>query len=504
MIPPEPGARIHLIGVAGTAMGALAGLLQESGYRVTGSDAAIYPPVSTLLEQLRVPVAAGFRASNLEPAPDLVVIGNALSRGNEEVEAVLDSKLPYASLPEVLRELFLRGRESIVVAGTHGKTTVTSILAWIFHAAGLEPGFLVGGLPLNFPQSFCRGSGRCFILEGDEYDTAFFDKGPKFLHYRPDAAVITSVEFDHADIYRDLDAVETAFRRLVNLVPRRGFIAAYAESATVCRCIERAFCRVETFGLNQGDWQACDIRTVGPSRAQRQADSREPSTEFTVSLRGRSLGVLRASLFGRHNVLNLLAAVAMASRYGIPWDGIAEAVENFRGVRRRMEVVGESAGVTVVDDFAHHPTAIRETLHAARARFPGRRTWAVLEPRSNTLVRKVFENELAEVLSLADQVILADIHRKGRLAAAERLDPETVAATLRSQGIPARFRADADAIVEVLALELHAGDVVVVMSNGGFGGIHGKLLAALSSRSLQRGVAVASLPQSTAAMRREQ
>ncbi len=505
MIPPDPGARIHLIGVAGTAMGALAGLLQESGYRVTGSDAEIYPPVSTLLEQLRVPVATGFRASNLEPAPDLVVIGNALSRGNEEVEAVLDSKLPYASLPEVLRELFLRGRESVVVAGTHGKTTVTSILAWIFHAAGLEPGFLIGGLPRNFPQSFCRGSGRFFILEGDEYDTAFFDKGPKFLHYRPDAAVLTSVEFDHADIYRDLDAVETAFRRFVNLVPQRGFLAACAESETVRRCIERAFCQVQTFGLNQGDWQARDIRTVDPSPAQRQAvSSREPVTEFTVTLRGKPVGTLRTSLFGRHNVLNLLAAVAMASRHGIPWNRIAEAVGKFRGVRRRMEVVGESAGVAVVDDFAHHPTAIRETLRAVRVRFPGRRIWAILEPRSNTLVRKVFENELAVVLSLADEVILADVHRKERLAEAERLDPERVTTTLRSQGIPAQFHADANAIVEVLALELYAGDVVVVMSNGGFGGIHGKLLAALSSRGLKRHTDLASLPRSRVAMRREQ
>jgi UDP-N-acetylmuramate: L-alanyl-gamma-D-glutamyl-meso-diaminopimelate ligase len=492
MIPPNPGARIHLIGVAGTAMGALAGLLQEAGYRVTGSDTEIYPPVSTLLEQLRVPVSSGFRASNLEPAPDLVVIGNALSRGNEEVEEVLDSKLPYASLPEVLRELFLRGRESIVVAGTHGKTTVTSILSWMFHSAGLDPGFLIGGLPLNFPRSFCRGSGRFFILEGDEYDTAFFDKGPKFLHYRPDAAVLTSVEFDHADIYRDLDAVETAFRRLVNLVPRRGFIAAYAEAETVRRCLERAFCQVETFGLKQGDWQARDIRCVsnpsGLSRAESRGDregadtSQESITEFTVAYRGMELGSLRAKLFGDHNVLNLLAAVAIASRYEIPWKTIAEAAGTFQGVRRRMEVVGEAAGIAIVDDFAHHPTAIRETLRAARARFSGRRIWAILEPRSNTLVRKVFENELAEVLALADQVVLADVHRKGRLAETERLDPEKLVASLRANGVPARFYADAAAIVEALAPELRPGDVAVIMSNGGFGGIHGILLAALQSR----------------------
>lgn len=492
MIPPKPGARIHLIGIGGTAMGALAGLLQEAGYGVTGSDGEIYPPVSTLLEQLSIAAFRGYRASNLEPPPNLVVIGNALSRGNEEVEAVLDSKLPYASLPEVLRELFLRGRETIVVAGTHGKTSVTSILSWIFHSAGLAPGFLIGGAPLNFPQSFCRGTGRHFILEGDEYDTAFFDKGPKFLHYRPDSVVLTSVEFDHADIYRDLEAVQTAFRRLVNLVPRRGYIAAYAEAETVRQCLERAFCPVETFGLKQGDWQARDIHCVfHQSRARKRADPSqspdrqggdtcpEEATEFVVTYRGKPLGSLRAQLFGEHNVLNLLSAVAMASHYGISWDQIAAAVETFRGVRRRLEVVGEAGGVTVVDDFAHHPTAIRETLRAARARFPGRRIWAVLEPRSNTLVRKVFEKELTEVLALADRVVLADVYRKETIAERERLAPAKIVESLRARGVPAELYADAGAIVAAIGPELQPHDVAVIMSNGGFGGIHGKLVAAL-------------------------
>jgi UDP-N-acetylmuramate: L-alanyl-gamma-D-glutamyl-meso-diaminopimelate ligase len=489
MIPPKPGARIHLIGVAGTAMGALAGLLQESGYRVTGSDAEIYPPVSTLLEQLGISVFSPYRAGNLDPVPDLVVIGNALSRGNEEVEAVLDAKLPYASLPEVLRELFLHDRETLVVAGTHGKTTVTSILSWIFHSAGLEPGFLIGGVPLNFPQSFSRGSGRFFILEGDEYDTAFFDKGPKFLHYRPDSAVLTSVEFDHADIYRDLDAVETAFSRLVNLVPRRGYIAAYAESDSARRCLERALCQVETFGLSQGDWQARDLQT-GQSRPLDQIRDRDQSdrateavTEFTVLHRGKPLGSLCAHLFGEHNALNILAAAAMATHYGVPWDRIRAAVDSFRGVRRRMEVVGEAAGIVVVDDFAHHPTAIRETLRAARGRFPGRRLWAVLEPRSNTLVRKVFEEELSDVLALADRVVLADVHRKERLALEDRLDPQVLIRTLKSRGVPAEFHPGPGEIVDAIAPELHSGDVAVIMSNGGFGGIHRKLLAALAGRA---------------------
>jgi UDP-N-acetylmuramate: L-alanyl-gamma-D-glutamyl-meso-diaminopimelate ligase len=459
-------------------------------------------------------VFRGYRASSLEPSPDLVVIGNALSRGNEEIEAVLDSRLPYASLPEVLRELFLRDRETIVVAGTHGKTSVTSILSWIFHSAGLAPGFLIGGAPLNFPQSFRRGTGRHFLLEGDEYDTAFFDKGPKFLHYRPDSVVLTSVEFDHADIYRDLDAVQTAFRRLVNLVPRRGFIAAYAEAETVRQCLEQAFCTVESFGLRQGDWQAREIRCVlNPNRAVQSPDRKgggmnpsrdregavadpnrpalrdeqagtreEPVTEFLVTYRGNSLGSLRAQLFGEHNVLNILAAVAMASHYGLSWEQIAAAVETFQGVRRRLEVVGEAGGVTVVDDFAHHPTAIRETLRAARLRFPDRRIWAVLEPRSNTLVRKVFESELAEVLALADRVVLADVYRKSAIPAADRLAPASIVESLRARGVPAELHASADAIVGAILPDLRPGDVAVIMSNGGFGGIHGKLLAALPIR----------------------
>jgi UDP-N-acetylmuramate: L-alanyl-gamma-D-glutamyl-meso-diaminopimelate ligase len=483
MIPPNPGARIHLTGVGGTAMSALAGLLHESGYRVTGSDGDVYPPVSTLLEQLGIPVFRGYRASNLVPPPDLVVIGNALSRGNEEIEAALDAKLPYASLPEVLRELFLRGRETIVVAGTHGKTSVTSILSWIFDSAGLAPGFLIGGAPLNFPRSFRAGSGRHFLLEGDEYDTAFFDKGPKFLHYRPDAVVLTSVEFDHADIYRDLDAVQTAFRRLVNLVPRRGYIAAHAEAETVRQCLERAFCAVETFGLQQGDWQARDIRCSLNQRSDRKGGDTcpEEATEFAVIHRGQPLGSLRAQLFGEHNVLNILAAVAMASHYGISWEQTAAAVETFRGVRRRLEVVGESSGVTVVDDFAHHPTAIRETLRAARLRFPARRIWAVLEPRSNTLVRKVFESELSEVLALADRVVLSDVYRKSAIPEADRLAPAKIVGSLRQRAVPAELHADADAIVAAIVPELRAGDVAVIMSNGGFGGIHGKLLTALNT-----------------------
>ena len=473
------GARIHLVGVAGTAMGSLAGLLQSAGYLVTGSDTEIYPPISTLLAELKIPVREGYQASNLDPAPelpapDLVVIGNALSRGNAEVEAVLDRKLPYASLPETLRELFLEGRERVVVAGTHGKTTVTSLLSWIFHDAGLHPGFLIGGVPCNFPQSFAIGSGPHFLLEGDEYDTAFFDKGPKFLHYRPDSVILTSIEFDHADIYKDLEAVETAFQRLVNLIPRRGCLLAAAESDTVRRCAARALCAVETYGFTASDWQARDI------------SSTEQATSFRVLRRGESLGAITMQQFGRHNVANALAAAAMASRYGIGWEAIRHALASFRGVRRRMEVLGEVEGVVVVDDFAHHPTAIRETLRAARERFPGRRLWAVLEPRSNTLRRNVFQQELADALATADRVILADVYRPDKIAPAERLNPAMVRDELHRRGTAAEFAAGADQIVESLSGQWRAGDVVVVMSNGGFGGLHRKLLDALGRQSLAK------------------
>ena len=500
MIPLQPGAHIHLSGIGGTAMSALAGLLQEEGYCVTGSDTEIYPPVSTLLADLGIPVFKGYKASNLvrtphdadprrssehltslhaalsedsvELSPDLVVIGNALSRGNEEVETVLDRKLAYASMPEALRELFLRGRETIVVAGTHGKTTVTSLLAWIFQSAGQDPGFLIGGVPSNFSRSFRKGAGQHFILEGDEYDTAFFDKGPKFLHYRPDSVILTSVEYDHADIYSDLNAVLTAFRRLVNLVPRRGCIVAWAESETVRQCLEHSYCAVETFGLEEGDWRASGIACSGDG------------TTFSVDYHGKLMGRLQTSLCGEHNVMNVLAAVAMSWRYGISWDAMERAVESFRGVRRRMEVVGEEGGVVVIDDFAHHPTAIRETLRAGRARFPSRRLWALLEPRSHTLRRNVLEAQLVEALALADGVVVADVYHKEKIPEPERLKLEQVLEGLLHRGILAEVGGSADQIVEAILPRLQSGDVVIIMSNGAFGGIHQKLLQALAGRPI--------------------
>lgn len=465
---------IHLIGIGGAAMASLAGMLKERGFQVTGSDAGVFPPASTLLQSLGIPWREGFSEENLVPPPDLAVIGNALSRGNPEVEAVLDRKIPYRSLPEVLKEFFLPGRASIVVAGTHGKTTTTAMLAWIFHVAGRRPDFLVGGLAENFGKGYGLGGGEEFILEGDEYDSAFFDKGPKFLHYRPDLLIITSLEFDHADIYADLAAIELQFRRLVNLVPRRGCIVAWGESLAVGACVAKAFCPVETYGLSvECDWIAGDVEVV------------EGETHFRIARRGGEEARVRSPLAGRHNILNALAAIAIARRSGISRASIEEALATFQGVRRRLEFKGQAAGVIVVDDFAHHPTAIATTIDAARSRWPGRRLWAAFEPRSNTMRRKVFESELAGALTFADGVMLGPVNRPQLLADSERLSPERVAESLRRAGKLAAACSSAGEVVERLAADARPGDIVLVMSNGSFDGLCEKLLERLRAREMQ-------------------
>lgn len=463
---------IYLLGIGGSAMAPLAGMLKERGYHVTGADAHVYPPASTLLESLGIPWHQGFSEEHLSPCPDLVVIGNALSRGNEEVEAVLDRKIPYRSLPEVLKEFFLPGHESIVVAGTHGKTTTTSMLAWLFDSAGRRPNFLIGGVAENFGQSYGLAGGKEFILEGDEYDSAFFDKGPKFLHYRPDQLILTSLEFDHADIYPDLASIELQFRRLVNLVPRRGRIVAWGDDPRVAACVQNAFCPVETYGLLPFcDWCAGDLETIGDC------------TRFRIIHRGEEICSIALPLAGRFNVLNALAAAALAFRNEIPRDTIERAFATFRSVRRRMDVRGEAGGVTIVDDFAHHPTAIRETILAARQRWPGRRLWAVLEPRSNTMRRKVFEGVLPIALGDADAVVIGPVNRPYLLSDADRLSPEIIVAALQATGKMAHAFASAREIADFLCSEIRAGDVVLVMSNGDFDGLCNLLLERFASRT---------------------
>jgi UDP-N-acetylmuramate: L-alanyl-gamma-D-glutamyl-meso-diaminopimelate ligase len=467
---------IHLCGICGTAMASLAGLLQLQGHRITGSDKAAYPPMSDLLHSLGIPILEPYAESNLTPAPHLVVIGNALSRGNPEVERVLDERIPFTSMAALLHEEFLVGRESLVVAGTHGKTTTTSMLAWIYQVASkndpaLEPSFLIGGVAENFSTSFQLRPTRTFIVEGDEYDTAFFDKGPKFLHYFPDALILTHVEFDHADIYVNLEAVKTAFKRLVNLVPRRGLIVAYDGSTNVTECLKPALCRVERYGFTEtADWRIRNLR------------HEDGLTRWEVWHGGVLWLEFEMNLAGEHNALNATAAAALAAGQGIGKESIQAALASFKSVKRRLEVRAVINGITIIDDFAHHPTAIRETLRALRSVYPQSRLWAVLEPRSNTLRRKVLQADLVSSLGLADRVVLAGVYQQQRIPDAERLHPEDVVESLHAQGEHAELHADGDAIIDAIAPQLEPGDVVAILSNGGFDGIYEKLPARLKAR----------------------
>src|SRR5271165_3648043 len=460
---------IHLIGICGTAMASLAGLLQLKGHRVTGSDQAAYPPMSDLLLSLNIPVAEPFSEKNLDPRPDLVIVGNAMSRGNVELEYVLDERIPFTSLAQVIHDEFLRGRESLVVAGTHGKTTTTSMLAWIYETAGrrdpnLAPSFLIGGVAENFGTSFQLGDGHPFVLEGDEYDTAFFDKGPKFMHYFPDALILTHVEFDHADIYKDLDSVKTAFKRLVNLVPGRGRVVAFDGAENVTECVAKAFCAVERYGFRtDSHWRLTAL-------AQKQGHSK-----WRVLRGGSEWGEFTLPMAGEHNALNATAAAALAAGQGVEHGAIQEALSTFASVKRRLEVKAVVNGITIIDDFAHHPTAIRETLRALRSSYPGARLWAVLEPRSNTLRRNVFERELIEALSLADRVVMAGVFKLESIPEDERLHPEAVVNALKAERHDAVLVKDANGIVEAIAPQLRSGDVVAILSNGGFDGIYEKL-----------------------------
>jgi len=482
---------IHLIGICGTAMASLAGMLRQRGFQVTGSDAAVYPPMSEFLAGLGISVAQPYADKNLEPRPDVVIVGNAISRGNPELERALDEHIPLQSLAQAVGEEFLRGHQTVVVAGTHGKTTTSSMLSWIFQVAGRKPSFLVGGIAENFGSSFKLDEGHEFIIEGDEYDTAFFDKGAKFLHYFPDAVLLTSVEFDHADIYKDLEAVKIAFQRLVNLVPRQGKIVAWdgkfssevsadrsqaATDANVDECVARAFCPVERYGFaEESHWRAMKVQYEGLR------------TTWRVLRAGTLWAELEFALAGEYNVLNATGAAAMAAAHGISSSAVAEALRTFKSVKRRLEVVAEVNGVTIIDDFAHHPTAIAQTLRALRTRYRGRRLWAILEPRSNTLRRNVFQRNLAESLALADRVAIAAIYKPELIAESQRLNPAAIIQDLQRRRISARQFPNADAIVAAITPELLPGDVVAILSNGGFGGIYEKL-----PRSLMKSGGVAS------------
>jgi UDP-N-acetylmuramate: L-alanyl-gamma-D-glutamyl-meso-diaminopimelate ligase len=454
---------VHFLGICGTAMGNVAAMMREAGYHVTGSDDAVYPPMSTFLESRGIIIKSGYRAENLEPAPDLCVVGNAMSRGNPEVEAVLDRKLRHLSLPETLKEFFLRGTSNIVVTGTHGKTTTTSLTAWLFDQCGADPSFLIGGIPSGFGTGCRKASGPHWILEGDEYDTAFFDKRSKFLHYLPELVIINNVEFDHADIYENLAAIQLSFRRLVVTVPGSGKILVNADDPNALAVLDKVWSPVERVGL-------------GETATARITDIAYYGDKSEFMLHGRRFAL---PLSGEFNVRNAAMALTAAKHFGLDLARCAEALAVFPGIKRRQEVRFESGGVTVIDDFGHHPTAIRETILGLRQKYPGRRMWALFEPRSNTTRRAVFQETLPAALALADGVFVAQVARLDQLPPEDRLNPEKVVADIAATGRPAFYEADAEAILMKLVPEVKSGDVIVVFSNGGFGGIHEKLKAAL-------------------------
>ncbi len=471
----ESPRHVHFVAICGTGMGSLAGLLHARGLRVTGSDDALYPPMSTALEHWGIPVREGFRAEHvLDDPPDLVVVGNAVRPDNPEARAAIDEGLSYLSFPDALHQLAIAGRHSVVVTGTHGKTTTTSLVSWLLQGTGRDPSLLVGGYSFDFDGSFREGDGEHFVVEGDEYDTAFFDKTPKFLHYGARTAILTSVEFDHADIYRDLEHVKASFRKLVRGLPEDGTLVAAVNHAGVRDVLGGASCRVVGYGLEpEGDpaWLASDLTA--------DADS----TSFSVTGPGGQRARARVALHGRCNVENALGALATVASLGVPLDEASEALAGFRGVKRRQEIRGEARGVLVVDDFAHHPTAVRSTLEALRARFPGRRLVAVFEPRTNTSRRAVFQQPYAEAFGDADRVVVS-VPPAGSIYSAtgevtEFFSAEQLANDLAGRGGDAVALPGPDAIVPHLAATCREGDVVVVMSNGDFGGIWGRLLDAL-------------------------
>lgn len=471
-LPPIENIRhVHLVAICGTAMGSLAAMLADRGFRVTGSDTDAYPPMSDQLRAAGIEVQKGWSAEHvLSERPDLVVIGNAVRRENPEAQAAIEAGLPYLSFCDAIHHFFLRGKHSVVITGTHGKTTTTSIAAWMLTHAGRDPSALIGGVFANFGGSFRLGAGPHFVIEGDEYDTAFFDKTPKFLHYDARTLLITSVEFDHADIYSSLDQIQDAFRKLVAQIPADGKIIAASDADTVRAVLGGAKAQVESYGFRDGAvWRVSDV-AFDPE-----------GTQFTVWRRDERVARVRMPLHGRHNVENVLGAIAVCASVGLEPEAAARAMADFGGVKRRQELRGEAGGMAVIDDFAHHPTAVRETIGAIRARYPDRKLWAILEPRTNTSRRRFFENDFADALATADEVILAGIFRSDALTDEERMRPDKVIERIRAAGKKATYLAEVDEIIEHLARNKTGRDVALIMSNGAFGGIWDRLLARLKT-----------------------
>jgi UDP-N-acetylmuramate: L-alanyl-gamma-D-glutamyl-meso-diaminopimelate ligase len=465
----KQNAHIHLIGICGTAMASLAGILKSMGYHISGSDQNVYPPMSTQLEKLGIPIQTGFKKENLNDRPDLVIVGNVISRTNEEAQALLASDIPYTSLPKAMGDFVIGDREAIVIAGTHGKTTTTSLMAWVSDSIGAKAGFLIGGIPVNYGFSFRASLDNRFIIEGDEYDTAFFDKVPKFIHYKPKHVILSSIEFDHADIYADLNAVKASFQKLLELIPEDGTLIYHADDDNIRSLLK--YCRAKnqfSYGLENGDYQSVH-REVLQGRNQ-----------FGVRFRGTQVADLALKVFGEHNTLNSLSVFAMAHVLHWPLNQVLQGMATFLGVKRRQELLGEPGGIAVIEDFAHHPTAVRLTMSSLRERFPGRRLLAVFEPRSATSRRKIFQKDYVEAFMGADLVFLASPFDQTKISEGERFSTDELAADLHAKKHHAVTAPSVALLLKKILAEAKSGDVICLMSNGGFEGIYQKLLSSLS------------------------
>ncbi|MBA3005630.1 MAG: UDP-N-acetylmuramate:L-alanyl-gamma-D-glutamyl-meso-diaminopimelate ligase [Desulfocapsa sp.] len=467
---PEKILHIHIMGICGTGMAALAGMLKASGYRVTGSDSGVYPPMSDFLEGQGIQAASGYGPQNLLPRPDLVIVGNVITRKNPEAHGLADAAIPYLSFPQALAHFFIRSRTSLVVAGTHGKTTTSSLLASALHRAGLDPSFMIGGIVREFDANFRLGNGPHFVVEGDEYDTAFFDKGSKFLHYRPNIAIITSVEFDHADIFADLDAIKSSFRKFVVKLPADGLIVAHLDDPNVAEVVADAPCEVQGYGFSPDlTWSLADVR------------AEQGMTRFQVHHQGEPWAEMAVRMPGRHNSLNSLAVTAVLHRIGLAPEQINNALSRFGGVKRRQEVRGIEAGITVIDDFAHHPTAVRETLGALKDAYAGQRLVTIFEPRTNSSRRSIFQQDYVSAFDASDLILIRKPLPLANVPEADLFSSSQLASDLRARGLDARTFADTDTILDHLMTTLQKGDVVAILSNGGFDNIHSRLLEKLGT-----------------------
>ena len=468
----NPDAHIHLMGICGVGMSSLAGMLKDRGYTVTGSDQHTYPPISTFLEKRSVPVQSGYSPSNLHPVPDMVVVGNVITKDNPEARELLRLGIPYLSMPQALKRFAMEGKRSVVIAGTHGKTTVTALVSWILEVAGMQPSFMIGGIARNFTSNFKLGNGPYFVIEGDEYDTAFFDKGPKFLHYDPQVATITSIEFDHGDIYKGIDEIKASFRRLINIIPPTGLLCANIDDPTVADEVTQARCPSVTYAISkQADLSIGDMRDDGTR------------TRLTIVKKNRKYISLTTELYGNHNISNILGAISIADHLEIQPEAITKALAAFKGVRRRLEPIGNFDDTVVIDDFAHHPSAVRETTKAVKDHYKGRRLIAVFEPRSNSSRRNIFQNAYVSSFKDADLVILAEPPMMEKIPPHERFSSVRLAANLNELGIEAHYFANNNALIDGLVSLVEAGDVILIMSNGAFDNIQQRLLKRLGERT---------------------